>query len=155
MIRVSASEWLHGVSPVISESLVFVSTVSKLVVMRFTPAMSSLLHISLLMKENNSFLFATFFRKPLFQSRFGTGVLPSSILVRGPFPRRCCVRPFRLLSSGYVSHTASMRWTLVPLTCDFRNGMIWNDTYSLNVFALVGRTRLSLQPYQGQQPLLV
>ena len=50
---------------------------------------TSLLHTCLLINENSSFLLPSFFRKPLFHSDLGIGVLPSPTLVRRPFPRHC------------------------------------------------------------------
>ena len=91
------SAWLHGWSVVRSQSLL-ASTVSKCVLSRSFPSMS-IFEISVLMNENSPFLFSTFLRKPLFHSRFGIVVLPSSTLVRGSFLRRCCARALKLFSS--------------------------------------------------------
>ena len=51
-------------------------------------------------ERNSSYLFSSFFRNPLFQLRFGIGVLQSPTLVRGPFLRRCCMRALSVFSSG-------------------------------------------------------
>ena len=47
----------------------------------------------------NSDVFLIFWN-PLFQSRFGIGVLPSPTHVHGPFQCCCCVRDLRLFSAG-------------------------------------------------------
>ena len=75
------------------------SQVSKRVLRSSFPTMSAL-DICVLMNENSSFLFSSFFRNQLFQSPFGIGVLPSLTLVRGPFTHHCCVRDLRLFSAG-------------------------------------------------------
>ena len=45
-------------------------------------------------------IFSFLFKKPLFQSRFVIGVLPSPTLVHVSFPCRSCVRAFMIFSSG-------------------------------------------------------
>ena len=74
-ILVSAPEWLHGSRADTSHGLLEI-TLSHLLLRRSFPPRACLT-ISSLRKENNSFLFSSFLRNPLFHSWFGIWVWPS------------------------------------------------------------------------------